>query len=622
MADEAKDQIVEYFNAFKTQRDHLLDDEMHSNYDAYKGKYDSARLKRWRKLEGQEWRSRVFVRATKMKCRAWQSTVDDIMFQGGSLPWDLKPTPMAELERGLLLPPDIAEERCDNMKLLIKDTFSEAKIDRTYRQSFIELPIYGWSWIKGPILRKFKRLRFAWDVPGNERYGLQFSPEMLLKYGRHQMRVEEFLAPVFETPSVWWVFWDLEDENPQTGQGIVDRRWYSEGMLRKLAERPGYNKGEIEKLISKYGKKKERQGKTGKGDPWREKVPDINRVFSIGEWWGKIDSKYVKGEDKKEYEEGNEIEVLAVIASVGDTTDAGEHFLIKEPTINIIPMQRRPLHMAQCEEPPHEAGGIGVASNIKDSQNMLNSLVRILLDNKALSANVMTVRKESALAPGEEMVSYPGRDFIVDDDVDDVRKAFMYINPPDAGNQLIPSINMFERYMDEESNIPRILQGETAQFNPKTAYEMSQLMQSAIKSIGTSIKNIDDNQIEPSVESTYWYFMVTSDDESIKGDYTCEAGGFNSFTETIDKGNKAAQLLTYILSNQLMLAITKIQPILKDFVRARGYDPKEVVKTDEEIAQTLEVVNRLFGMMGGGGQLPPEEETPSPESPGEARYPA
>ena len=160
MADEARDQIVEYFAAFQTQRKHLLEDQMTASHDAYKGKYDSATLKKWRELEGHEWRSRVFVRLTKMKVVAWRSTVDDILFQNGTLPWDLEPTPFAEVEKGMPLPEDIAKERCGNMKEVIVDTLTEAKADRIYRQSLIELPLYGWSWIKGPILRKFRKLRF------------------------------------------------------------------------------------------------------------------------------------------------------------------------------------------------------------------------------------------------------------------------------------------------------------------------------------------------------------------------------------------------------------------------------------------------------------------------------
>ena len=112
--------------------------------------------------------------------------------------------------------------------------------------------------------------------------------------------------------------------------------------------------------------------------------------------------------------------------------------------------------------------------------------------------------------------------------------------------------------------------------------------------------------------------MATSDREDIKGDFACKAGGFGAFVETIDKGNKAAQVLTYILSNQLMLMISKIQPVVRDFYKARGYDPDEILKTDEEIAQTMDLLNQLGAM--GGGAVPPEEEPPSPESPGTGEY--
>ena len=616
MADEAKDQMAEYFAAFQDQRKRLLEEQMTASYDAFKGRYDSAVLKRWRTLEGLDWRSRVFVRLTKMKTTAAYSVVDDVLFQTGTLPWDIEPTPYSEVIRGVPLPEHVAKQRCDNMKEIITDSFAESKADKIFRQSLTELPLYGWSWIKGPILRRFKKLRFVWDIPDAERLGIShFKAQDYLEHARHVMLVDEYIAPVIETPSVWWVFWDLEDQNPQTGQGIVDRRWYSEGMLRKLADRPGYDKEEINKLIDKYGKEKtKKKGTTGTGDPWREQVPDINRVFAIGEFYGRIDAKYVEEEDVDQYKEGNEVEVIGTLACIGTSDKSKDYYLIRPPKINRMPMHIRPLWMCPWEEPAHEPAGVGIAENIKDAQQMVNSMTRIFIDNKALSANVMSVRKPHALAPGQGMASFPGREFIVADSVEKVSDAFMFVTVPDVGNSLLPGINLFERYADEASNLPKLLQGETARYNPKTAFEMSQLMQSANKAIGKSIKNIDDYQIEPVVEGHYWYFMATSEKEEIKGDYTCKAGGFAQFGETIDKGNKAAQVLTYILSNQLMLMVTKIQPVLYDFMKSRGYDPKDVLKTDKEIGQTMELITQMQQLMNAtGGQEPPEPTPPETE---------
>lgn len=615
MAEEARDQIAEYFAAFQDQRKRLLEDQMTASYDAVKGKYDSASLRKWRKLEGHEWRSRVFVRLTKMKVTAAYSVVDDIMFQTGTLPWDIQPTPYSESAIGAPLPENVAKQRCDNMKEVIDDSFAEGKADKVFRRSFTELPMYGWSWIKGPILRRFKKLRFAWDIPDKELMGIKdFAPQDYLNHARHVSVVDEYIAPVIETPSVWWIFWDLEDQDPQKGQGIVDRRWYSEGMLRKLIDRPGYDKTQINAIIEKYGEaKKPKKGTTGGGDPWREQVPGINRVFSIGEFYGRIDAKYVEEEDVNQYKEGNEVEVVATLACIGTSVKSNDYYLIRKPIINRMPMHIRPLWMCPWEEPAHEPAGIGIAENIKDAQQMVNSMTRIFVDNKALSANVMSVRKSNALAPGQGMASFPGREFIVADNVERVSDAFMFVTIPDVGDGLLPGINLFERYADEASNLPKLLQGETARYNPKTAYEMSQLMQSANKAIGKSIKNIDDYQIEPVVEGHYWFFMATSEREEIKGDYTCKAGGFAQFGETIDKGNKAAQVLTYILSNELMLMVTKIQPVLYDFMKSRGYDPKEVLKTDAEIKQTIETVSQLQQLLNASGAAAPPEPT-APET--------
>ncbi|MEM5785849.1 MAG: hypothetical protein AAGU11_00945, partial [Syntrophobacteraceae bacterium] len=99
--------LLDLAKDFKQERDNILEPIWRMSYDAFRGKFSSENLKRWKALEGHEWRSKIFVRLTKMKIISGVSTIEDIEFQGGSLPWEISPTPVPEDGSGLFLPPDI-----------------------------------------------------------------------------------------------------------------------------------------------------------------------------------------------------------------------------------------------------------------------------------------------------------------------------------------------------------------------------------------------------------------------------------------------------------------------------------------------------------------------------------
>ena len=128
-----KEIVGNQFKVLKQQREQYLEPQMLASWDAFKGKYDSEVLSKWKQAEGTRWRSKVFVRLTKMKTLTAAASVEDIMLQSGGMPWDIHPTeePIA-LMPGMQLPEDLIKERCDNMKSRIRDTIQETKAIRPF----------------------------------------------------------------------------------------------------------------------------------------------------------------------------------------------------------------------------------------------------------------------------------------------------------------------------------------------------------------------------------------------------------------------------------------------------------------------------------------------------------
>jgi hypothetical protein len=288
--------------------------------------------------------------------------------------------------------------------------------------------------------------------------------------------------------------------------------------------------------------------------------------------------------------------------------------VVRPPKENRLPMKKRPLWISRWEAGVHEPAGVGIPENMKDSQQMINSAYRRFIDNKSLAGNLMIAGKSGNLAPGVTPNPSPGKWIELADSVTDVRQALQWFAPPDISNGLLELINLAERFADEESNLPKILQGETATYQPKTAFEMSKLVQSANKTLSKIIRNKDLEHIEPYIQSLYVYYMIASPDENIKGDYTCHATGFNSFMDKQVKASTLLNIYTFALSNPLTAMMTELPDLYNEVMRSQDAE-RFVKKKDKFDMQAQTIIQALTNnaqaqSMGAPpvGAPPPGEE--------------
>ncbi|OGP82233.1 MAG: hypothetical protein A2Z08_08005 [Deltaproteobacteria bacterium RBG_16_54_11] len=583
--DDLKKEIIDtQYATLKTQRKNLLEDQMQASFDAFKGKYDSDQLTKWTASEMTKWRSKVFVRATKMKVVSAVASIEDIVLQGGSLPWDIHPTAQPQTTMPFLLDEKTIEKRCENMRKKIKDTIQETNAVRPFTNSITEQAIYGWSWLKFPVLKKYERIKFTAKLPQ-----VPFIyPDMdLAEYMRYFPSVEKFWLPSMSHPSVWDVFWDLEDFDPQGGQAIIQRIPVTPGMLRAITEeKPAfYDKAAVNTVIDKF---KDASGAKEGVNPYLKDLTELKRGIEIIEYSGRVDKSLLKKAGVETSDrQGNEREILCALAGAG-----GEYFMIRPPKENRLPMKRRPLWISRWEYGVHEPGGIGIPENMKDAQQMINSAYRRLIDNKSLAGNLMLAGKSSNLAPGVSPNPSPGKWIELAEHVQDVRSALQWFSPPDISDGLIDLINLAERFADEEANLPKILQGETAQYQPKTAFEMAQLLKSANKTLSKVIRNKDSEHIEPYIQSLYVYFMIADTDENIKGDYACHATGFNSFMDKQVRATSLLNLLTFALANKITAFMTEIPALYREVFKTQ--DAERFVKSKDKIDEQGDMLLQML----------------------------
>lgn len=606
-------------------------------YDCFLGNYSETNLDMWRKLEGQDWRSKVFVRFARRKVISACAQLEDIYFQGGQLPFSLSPSDVPEGQPGLMLPPEIARVRCGRMDANIRDILTKAKYDRILMGSLLEKAIYGMSVHKCPVLRPERSLIYRMVIPPEvQQLGLVLGPEVIHRFARHVPAEVVTMVPTVQHCNLWDMFWDIEAENFQTGIGVIQRAKYTPGELRILAQEPGYDPAAVEEVIANFNDNATHTRDSSEG-PAREQVSQSKRGIEVLEFWGRIPRKELSDASlPDDVPEGLEVECTVVVAFGGSSSNGK---CIRPVMPNPLPLQRRPYHESYWEQFPHQTRGVGVCENTMDAQMMINGSYRLMIDNKSLAGNLLKFIQSDKFKPGQDLNSvFPGKTFEVEDDVEDVRKVLAWASPPDVTAGLLDLLQIAERFGDEDSGHPRILQGESVKHTPDTAFGLNQLLESANKQLGKIIRNTDEQHIEPDVESVYHWEMLRNPREDIKGDFDIQAKGFSCYNDKIRRGQSLMLLWQFTMSDMATRALLmpKMINMLREIYRSHSLDPDEFLPTQEEM-QDIKIAQQLALLMpqqggpagapgapppsGGGGQVPPPNMTQVPGAIGPAPPP-
>jgi len=590
----AKYIVDDLFQWFKDERSAQLEPQWRRNYDAFRGRYNSAALRKWKATEGHGWRSRVFVRLTKQKVVTGFNQVMSVMLQEGKIPWDIKPSPIPTNPAGIFLNPDIAKERCDMMRLQIKDDFAKAKADRVFMSSGLERALYGLSWLRGPVVRPFNGMSVSFGVPGLDQNQLYLSPEVLQQYGRHTVTPQTIQRPVVENPGVWNVFWDLENPDHNKGHGIVVRDMMSKGRFLALAGANGYDSAAIKRIADQFRSDDDSGDDDDSFGPDREKFNKRKRVIPVYTFYGRVPRKYLLEYEEKDQskirglskKQDREVEIFCVVAKAKNCQ------VIRKPVINQL--SYRNIYLAKWEDLPLEAGGVGIPENIEDSQMIINGLTRSMLDNKALSSNLLLYWNPRRLAPGQNKTLYPGKTFEVEEGTEDVRQAMQFYAPPDNTRGTPDMINLFRELSDHESGISRNMEGQFDSKDRRTAFEMSKIADAGNKMIGGTIRNTDEGHIAPLVTGFYHYHMITNPNEELKGDFTPVATGYQTFIDRAKRAQDVLSLMQVSLSTQFTAQFTKVLPFLRELARTRDLDPDTFYPTDKELTDQANEIAKFL----------------------------
>jgi len=565
----------------------------------YRGQYEPEVLERI----GDN-RSKAFVRLTRTKVKTVDSRLTDFLFPAnGEKNWGIEPTPLPEYtqeqlvelvqmhlnETGEQITPEAlqlrvkesADAKAKKMSQVIEDQLIELKYRSILREVLHSGNLYGTGVLKGPMV----------SLTENKQYKKQQTEE---GYSEWVMENIDTITPFIESVPLWDVYPDFTATKIEDCRYLIQRHKMTKHQMTELAKRSDFNS----KKIYKYLKE------TAEGDFTRkthevelqsignlsdrssdgEEIP--GKTYEVLEFWGYVDSYDLEraGVSIPDKLKG-QLELAACIWVVGN--------VVVKASLSPIDGVKWPYFFYYYDKDETSIFGDGIATIMRDVQELTNSSFRAMLDNAAISAGPQIEVNLDLLAEDEDPTDvHPFRVWTrTGEGADASYPAVRVFDLPSYANEFLKMSEAFERYGDEVTTIPRYMWGDQAEGAGRTASGLSMMMGSANITIKDQVKNFDDGITKPFLTAMYHWNMQFYDDDTVKGDYAIVAQGTSSLIAREVYANSLMQFAN-ITNNPVDLPIVKREKIIAEIAESLDLGDKGLVLTDKEIEVNRQMQER------------------------------
>jgi hypothetical protein len=572
----------------------------------FEGKYDPDKLAAILRFGG----SQVYSRLVAVKCRGATSLLRDV-YMGADRPWDITPQPdppvPPEIKANIvqLLSSEVmglqqagqpvimdqvharfsslmhaaqqaalrtAGVQAKNVADKIQDILHDGGFYDALAQFLVDLPLFPFACIKGPIVRMAPKLTWVGGRPI-----LQKKPQMFWA------RVNPF--NIYWSPGVTCI----EDAE------VIERMRMTRTNLNDLLGLPGYDESAVRAAIQDYDNglrdwldaiDTEEALNEGREDPNYNQSHMIEAVEYHGNVYGRllldngVDSKQIPDPDRD----------YAV-----QTWVVGRHTL--KTQINPNPRKRHPYYLTSFEKVPGTVAGHGLPDILEDIQESANATLRALVNNLAISSGPQVVINDERLAPtenGDEL--YPWKRWhVLDDPMGSQREPVTFFQPQSNAQELLTVYTALSGMADDISAIPRYVTGEAMSGGAgRTASGLSMLMGNSSKVLQTVAANVDLDVMEPSLSGLYDMIMLTDTTGLLTGEEEIEVNGVNVALQKETERQKQLQFLQ-ITANPIDAPIIGVPgrgKVLRAVSQNLGL-PDDVVPDDEALAQMVKAQQQM-----------------------------
>ena len=546
-------------------------------------------------------RSCIFVKYTRTKADAWAAQMNDMLFPADDRNWGIEPTPVPKLnmisqmvqsQTGEPTPEAAranqilaeARSRAEAMEREIDDVLTECDYPAEGRRCIHYAAVLGTGILKGPQVETFTNSKYR-QVEGGEWAGM----------------IEEEERPVTRNVYPWDFVPDMSGRELRDCEYVFERHFMTRKQIRTLPK--SYDQNAIQKLLKldatathqtadAEGLYNELRALSGLDQNYRD------RRYEVWEYHGPISIKVLQ-EVGVELDKDDESmpEVDGIVIFSGD--------IVLKVMLNPYDTEEWPYSVFVCE--PDEAClfGYGIPHLCANSQDILNTAWRQMLDNGAMAVGEQVVVNKKAVAPADGTWTLkPKKVWLAQGDAAtmDVQKAFSSFSINSHQQEYQNVIQLAKSFMDEESGLPMIAQGEQGQVTP-TLGGMSMLMNAANAVRRAQVKEWDDNVTKPMIRRFYAWMMQFSPKSEIKGDMTIKARGTSALLVKEVQNQQVMALIQNFSQNPQLAPAFDWYEALKVLNASMSLGSTGILKQKEEYYQAIQQAQQAAQEQQGDPRL-------------------
>lgn len=536
-------------------------------------------------------RSKAFVRLLRTKVKTVTSRESDFLFPAnGEKNWSIEHTPIAEYppeqvnaivqmivqqtgqmpsaSEVQLIINQSAKEKAEKMSKVIEDQLATLRYREVMREVLHSGNLYGTGILKGPMM----------NIKSN------YSYDKNMDTGAWEIQKKDELTPFLESVSLWDMFPDLSATTRDDCNFIIQRHKMSKHKLLQLADRKDFEGNVIYSYVKGmmdgdfedqyYDIELQTLGGTLSS---RTSSKD-SKKYEVLEFWGYLDASDLEaaGVNIPDNKKGS-LQIAACVWVLGK-------YVIKA-CLNPIEGVKWPYFFYYYDKDETSIFGEGIASIMRDLQELINSSFRGMLDNAAISAGPQIEANMDLLGQDEDPTEvYPFKVWLRSGQgAEAMAPAISVHQLPSYTSNFLQMNEALEKYADEVTTIPRYMWGD----NPgsgagRTASGLSMMLGSANITIKDQVKNFDDGITKPFITAMYHWNMQFNPDQAIKGDFDIVARGSSSLIAKEVYANSLMQFAN-IISSPEYAPLAKPANVLKSIVEVLDLKEKDLVKSDMEI---------------------------------------
>ena len=223
--------------------------------------------------------------------------------------------------------------------------------------------------------------------------------------------------------------------------------------------------------------------------------------------------------------------------------------------------------------------GTGIARAGRTPQRITAAAVRAMMDNAGRSAGPQVI-KGTQVTPNNnvnEIVPWKLWDYAEDGDLDDVRKAFAFIEVPMRQQELANIIAMGIKWMEESTNMPMLLQGQ--QGGAPDLVGVAQILNANASEFLRDLGSSYDDDISEPHGARYYEWLLQHGDDDEKGEFVLDTRGASVKVEQLLQDQELLKAMQMSLN-----PVFKKDPakFMDEYLTSRHFNPKDFEYDDEE----------------------------------------